>query len=162
MSKTPSLKEVKEYFKNAKKVRCIYDNRLEFEVGKIKENKNIPNTFITGKSRVDDLYAGLWDEEYGYAKIITTKDGSEVSGLNNIISSLGDLLEYKNKNYGNSALNGLDVFTGKTKVGSRLDDKLARVKACEELRKNDVADIIGYLVLVCKENDWTNFDEFKD
>jgi len=79
-----------------------------------------------------------------------------------ITNNICELLEYKNNKYGNSALNPLEIFTGKSKTGSRLDDKLARVKNSEKLQKNDIADIIGYLILVCKENNWTTFDEFKD
>jgi len=75
---------------------------------------------------------------------------------------MSDLLEYKNLKYGNAALEPLNIFQGKCKVGQRLDDKLARVKNNETLQKNDVSDLIGYLVLVCVENDWTSFDEFKD
>lgn len=79
-----------------------------------------------------------------------------------ITDSIASLLQYKNEKYGNSALEPLNVFQGKCKVGQRLDDKLARVKNNNTLQKNDVADLIGYLFLVCKENNWTNFDEFKD
>ncbi len=79
-----------------------------------------------------------------------------------IVDSIGELMEYKNIKYGNAALEPLGIFEGKTKVGQRLDDKLARVKNGNELSKNDVADLIGYLVLTCKEKGWDNFDEFKD
>jgi len=80
-----------------------------------------------------------------------------------ILSSINSLLEYKNEKYGNAALEPLGIFEGKCKVGQRLDDKLARVKNSKgDLKKNDVADLIGYLTLVCKEKGWENFDEFKD
>ena len=79
-----------------------------------------------------------------------------------ISSSMASLLEYKNKKYGNSALEPLNLFKGKCKVGQRIDDKLARVKNGGELQKNDVSDIIGYLILTCVEMGWENFDEFKD
>ncbi len=79
-----------------------------------------------------------------------------------ITSNLADLLEYKNKKYGKSALNPINIFNGKTKVGQRIDDKISRIKNSDKLHKNDVADLIGYLVLVCQENEWTTFEEFKD
>lgn len=79
-----------------------------------------------------------------------------------VLTSIKSLLDYKNGKYGNSALEPMDIFQGKCKVGQRLDDKLARVKNAEVLKKNDVADIIGYLTLVCVEKGWENFDEFKD
>ena len=78
------------------------------------------------------------------------------------LKSLSDLLKYKNEKYGNSALEPLQIFGNKCKVGTRLDDKLARVKNSTELKKNDIADLIGYLTLICVENNWSNFDEFKD
>ena len=79
------------------------------------------------------------------------------------LDSINSLLEYKNDKYGNAALEPLGIFEGKCKVGQRLDDKLARIKnSKDDLKKNDVADLIGYLTLVCVENGWENFDEFKD
>lgn len=79
-----------------------------------------------------------------------------------ITDSIASLLEYKNDKYGNSALEPLNIFQGKCKAGQRLDDKLARVKNSETLSKNDVSDLIGYLILTCKENNWSNFDDQKD
>ena len=79
-----------------------------------------------------------------------------------ITDSLAKVLREKNKRYGNSALAPLEIFGGKSKVGTRLDDKLARIKNSEVLRVNDVVDTIGYLVLVCQENGWDNFDNQLD
>lgn len=79
-----------------------------------------------------------------------------------ILDSLRRLLNHKNKQYGNSALQPMNVFSGKCKVGQRIDDKLARVANSKELRTNDLVDILGYLVLVCKEKGWDNFDEFME
>lgn len=79
-----------------------------------------------------------------------------------IARGLAGLLEYKNKQYGNSALNPINVFAGKSKVGYRADDKISRIQNSEVLRKNDVTDLMGYLILICKENGWLTFDEFKD
>jgi hypothetical protein len=78
------------------------------------------------------------------------------------LNNLADLLKYKNTKYGNSALEPLEIFGNKCKVGTRLDDKISRVKNSNELKKNDIADLIGYLTLICVENNWSNFDEFKD
>jgi hypothetical protein len=79
-----------------------------------------------------------------------------------ILTSLNSLLEYKNKKYGNVALEPLNIFAKYGGIGQRLDDKLSRIKNAEELRKNDIADMLGYLVLLCKEHGFENFDEFKD
>lgn len=94
--------------------------------------------------------------------LIKERTAKSTSTFQSITASLGDLLAYKNAKYGNSALEPINVFANKSKVGQRLDDKISRVRNSPELRKNDVADIIGYLILVCQENNWTNFDEFKD
>ena len=68
-----------------------------------------------------------------------------------ICDSMKDLLLYKNQKYGDSALNPNNIFykgdsTNSIKI--RLDDKIGRIKNCEETRINDVCDIIGYSVLL--------------
>lgn len=97
-----------------------------------------------------------------------------------------DLLLYKNKKYGDSALHPINVFNkqnAQDSIGSRLDDKLSRliensdltkkekktfvklfsrVMGGSKLRKNDVSDMIGYLILLCCSMKWTTFEEFKD
>ena len=76
-----------------------------------------------------------------------------------IFNSLCKMLEIKDAKYGNSALKPLGIFAKHHNYGSRLDEKLARVKNSDDLRKNDVADIIGGLVLICKDKEWFNFDD---
>lgn len=68
-----------------------------------------------------------------------------------ICDSMKDLLLYKNQKYGDSALNPNNIFykgdsTNSIKI--RLDDKIGRIKNCEETRINDVADVIGYCTLL--------------
>lgn len=99
---------------------------------------------------------------WGNKIVSEPRDVAAENVFDKVTSSIADLLKYKNEKYGNSALEPMQVFEGKTKVGQRLDDKLARIKNSTELKKNDVADLIGYLTLVCVENDWTDFSEFKD
>lgn len=88
-----------------------------------------------------------------------------------VLDSMKDLLIYKNNKYGNSALEPMDVFTrhvcnqntaGLNSILVRLDDKLKRIQNADELRKNDVSDLIGYLTLLCVDQEWTDFSEFKD
>jgi hypothetical protein len=80
--------------------------------------------------------------------------------IEKIYASHKDMLLEKNRRYGNSALEPIGVFY-KGEAGEsikiRLDDKLGRVKNSQELRKNDVSDLIGYLVLLCVDNDWLDF-----
>lgn len=85
--------------------------------------------------------------------------------INKITESLNELLQEKNRRYGNSALEPLGIFNkNKATEGIlvRLDDKLMRIKNSEDLRKNDTADILGYLVLLCVDKDWLNFKELVD
>lgn len=75
------------------------------------------------------------------------------------MSHLSMLVE-KNKRYGNSALEPVGVFN-KDDPGKgiliRLDDKLKRIKETSEVRKNDVADLMGYLSLYCVAQGWVDF-----
>lgn len=85
--------------------------------------------------------------------------------IQNITDSLNRLLQAKNKNYGSSALSPLGIFNKNEAtegIKVRLDDKLMRVKNSDILRKNDIADIMGYLVLLCVSEEWLNFDELID
>lgn len=82
-----------------------------------------------------------------------------------VSDSLKDLLQYKNKRYGDTALQPIGVFSktsAETGLLQRIDDKISRIKTSPELRKNDVCDLMGYLTLLCISKDWYNFDEFKD
>ena len=82
-----------------------------------------------------------------------------------ICDGMKALLLAKNHNYGDSALHPLQVFSRLNPsegIRIRLDDKLSRVKNGEKLRKNDVADLIGYLALLCAAEGWTDFSELID
>lgn len=101
------------------------------------------------------------------ATLIQTTDYKRTPSekIQNITDSLNRLLQEKNKNYGSSALSPLGVFnkSGSTEgIKVRLDDKLMRVKNSDILRKNDIADIMGYLVLLCVSEEWLDFDELID
>lgn len=85
--------------------------------------------------------------------------------IEQVTISLNNLLQAKNKNYGSSALEPLGIFNKNNStegIKVRLDDKLMRVKNSDILRKNDIADIMGYLVLLCVSEEWLNFDELID
>lgn len=89
--------------------------------------------------------------------------------INEIMEAMEDLLLYKNRLYGNSALNPKQIFYKGDAVNSiliRLDDKLGRIMANtdEKPRINDVADIIGYctLLLISMGADKTDIDNLRD
>jgi hypothetical protein len=102
------------------------------------------------------------DNKQGPAEGCMTKTQIQIHKTSN---SLRDLLVYKNKKYGDSALHPIKVFS-KIDAGNslcqRADDKISRIQNSEELRKNDVADLIGYMLLICVEKGWDNFDDQKD
>lgn len=84
-----------------------------------------------------------------------------------ICDAIKDLLLYKNQKYGDSALHPNNIFykgdsTNSIKI--RLDDKVGRIKNCEETRVNDVSDVIGYSVLLLASMNVTKEDiaKFKD
>ena len=73
--------------------------------------------------------------------------------IKDILSGMTDLLLYKNRKYGDSAINPKKIFYKGDSTNSiliRLDDKIGRVKSNtdEKPRVNDVADIIGYCTLL--------------
>jgi len=103
-----------------------------------------------------------------------------------VVHAITDLLFYKNKKYGDSALKPINVFSKDSATNSiaiRMDDKLSRivngsdlnsiekrqfydlfsrVMGRNELEKNNVADLNGYLILLQAANEWWDLHEFKD
>ena len=84
--------------------------------------------------------------------------------IQKICEELNILLQEKNKRYGNSALDPLEgiKYTAEDGIKIRLADKLKRVINSNELRKNDLADILGYLVLLCVDKDFIQFRDLID
>lgn len=82
-----------------------------------------------------------------------------------VFDGLRDLVLEKNRRYGNSALEPRRVFSRADPVEGirvRLDDKLSRIANAAELRRNDIADMIGYLALLCVAEGWTDFRDLID
>ena len=79
--------------------------------------------------------------------------------------SLRDVVLEKNKRYGDSAFNPPNVFSkldAQSSIKIRLDDKISRIKNSNEVRKNDLSDVVGYCVLLCIANGWLDFKEMID
>lgn len=98
-------------------------------------------------------------------KIYENYENKDVSDFGIVCNSLVDFLEAKNKNYGNSALEPVRIFSksdSESQLYSRIDDKLSRIKNSQELRKNDVVDLMGYLVLLCIKKGWMSFKDLID
>lgn len=73
--------------------------------------------------------------------------------ISDTFDAMKDLLLYKNKMYGDSALKPKKIFYKGDSTNSiliRLDDKLGRIisNTEEKPRINDTVDLIGYLILL--------------
>lgn len=92
-------------------------------------------------------------------------DMTSADKITAICDNMKVLLLEKNARYGDSALHPLQVFSRLNPsegIRIRLDDKLSRVSNNANLRKNDIADLIGYLVLLCAAEGWTDFADLID
>ena len=89
----------------------------------------------------------------------------EQAPIGKVVEALSEFLMAKNKNYGNSALKPIKVFSKVEPTNSicvRMDDKISRIVNSTELRKNDIVDLTGYLVLLCAQKGWDDFKELID
>jgi len=89
-----------------------------------------------------------------------THDGIEV-----LFYNFKEFLKEKNRRYGDSALRPAMIFSdapADTQILTRLDDKLNRMGISKELRKNDVADVFGYVVLLMIQRGWLTFEDLLD
>jgi len=85
--------------------------------------------------------------------------------IGKITDSIKELLLVKNKKYGNAALAPSKVFSSAEASNSikiRIDDKINRIKNSKTLSKNDVADLLGYMILLCVSEDWLEFRDLID
>lgn len=85
--------------------------------------------------------------------------------IERVTNQLRDVLTEKNRRYGDSALNPIKIFSKlDTENGLyiRADDKLSRICNADELRKNDIADLMGYCVLICIEKEWFDWSDLLD
>lgn len=95
----------------------------------------------------------------------TPKAASTQEKINILFTNFKEFLKEKNRRYGDSALNPLNIFSKEpadNELCNRLDDKLSRIKVSKELRKNDVADVFGYIALLLISKGWTSFEDLLD
>jgi hypothetical protein len=83
-----------------------------------------------------------------------------------VFDSMKQVVIEKNKRYGDAALAPRRIFSrldAGEGIKVRLDDKISRImNNSGEIRKNDVADIMGYLALLSISQDWTDFSDLVD
>ncbi len=86
-----------------------------------------------------------------------------------LFNNFKEFLKEKNRRYGDSALNPANIFSpvpASDQIKNRLDDKLNRIKEATKqgiaLRKNDVADVFGYVALLLISEGWIEFEDLID
>ena len=82
-----------------------------------------------------------------------------------LFDNFKEFLLEKNKRYGDSALNPIQVFSEESAedpISTRLAAKPRRIKNSDELRKNDVCDLFGYTALLMISKNWLEFEELLD
>jgi hypothetical protein len=84
--------------------------------------------------------------------------------LGNLLDSFKELLILKNKLYGDAALKPSKTFSKESSsnsIATRIDDKISRIKNSAEVRKDDVVDLTGYLLLYIMDKGWEFGDEIE-
>jgi len=81
--------------------------------------------------------------------------------IKKVFASMEAMLIAKNNAYNDSALHPIKVFSKDTTTNSlcvRIEDKLSRIANRDELHQDDIADLIGYLMLLMIDNDWLEYN----
>jgi hypothetical protein len=76
---------------------------------------------------------------------------------NTILHQFKEFLLEKNTRYNNSAVEPINVFSNQNNTNSiaiRIDDKISRIIKAGILKKNDICDLFGYIVLFCITSDF--------
>lgn len=87
------------------------------------------------------------------------KDTDSQCKITEVVSQLQELLITKNKAYGNSALEPINIFSKNDSVDSlcaRIDDKLSRIKnkGLSDETEDTLFDLAGYLILLIIARDY--------
>jgi hypothetical protein len=119
-----------------------------------------------------DEARAIWNgEEYTVsimppAVVVPVRDDFMAERIPAFLDQLEHVLVEKNRRYGNSAIAPLAIFSrapADELVRARIDDKIARIRNNgADLRKNDVVDLIGYLVLLSIQQGWEDLADLVD
>lgn len=84
--------------------------------------------------------------------------------IRQVCNALSYVLIAKNKNYGDSALSPQSVFNKSdgNSLPARIDDKISRIRNADKVRRNDVIDLAGYLILYMIDQGWGDFSDLID
>ncbi len=112
----------------------------------------------------DPGQVNVGDDVYTHSLVFDTPTFKPIM---RVLGGLSLFLAVKNMKYGNSALEPKRVFSrasAEEQLLVRLDDKVSRLmnRKEDELAKNDVVDIIGYLILYCAMRGWFSFRDLLD
>ena len=91
---------------------------------------------------------------------------STQEGITRVFDSMKEVVIEENRRYGDSALSPKQVFSkldSEEGIKIRIDDKISRIMNNNgEIRKNDVADLMGCLALFSVSQNWLDFSDLID
>jgi hypothetical protein len=130
-----------------KKVKMSVPEGVEFNTSYTVPNETMDHTLHSKH---------YWDGNRNIG--VTVTDGQPYAlsfeqQLDQVIREITNLLKIKNKAYGNTALNPVNIFSklnAKEALCARLDDKISRIKnkGINDETEDTVSDLIGYLLLL--------------
>lgn len=132
-------------------IEILFENFKRFLIGKVQST----TTSAANEELIEDF------------KVFLSQDNNTETEvyISILVDNFKAFLIEKNKRYGNSAIEPVNIFSKEGSVNqtcNRLDDKLMRIKTSNELRMNDVADTFGYIALLMIQNGWIDFEELLD
>ena len=91
---------------------------------------------------------------------MTKYKGQRIAQIKKECDEVATMLSTKNENYGDSAVNPIQIFSklsASEAILARIDDKLSRIANCglNDNTEDTLTDLIGYLVLlkIARENE---------
>lgn len=137
--KTPTLEEVKEYFKNAKEVRCLFNGYFaNISENKISEIRESFDSFWIDVYNHDGINVKLYDKTLKrYAEIISYKEENEQKSdsiVQSVINQFNDRSKRGIEKYGTTLQeNNTDDFLQHLK--EELMDAILYIEKLQSLRK---------------------------
>lgn len=139
-----------------------FDNSVIRYRGEGQDERIADNMLIACKQDPGQVNVG--DDVYTHSLVFDTPTFKPIM---RVFGGLSLFLAVKNMKYGNSALEPKRVFSrasAEEQLLVRLDDKVSRLmnRKEDELAKNDVVDLLGYLILYCVMRGWFSFRDLLD